>query len=536
MYTVMLVDDDYPVLDLIHYAVDWDSLGLQVIGLHQNGADALAAARQQMPDILVTDIGMPQMDGLELIAQLKQLHPELCVAILSCHDEFDYARKAVKLQVQDYLLKDTLDPSDMTKLLSAFIADLDEKEALRSRQLRMEWLMDRNRSLMKEKFLRMTLEQPLWDADKWQQELEGFGLPLARGTTVIPILGVVDDAKSARLRFQSDEVLRFAVDNVLEETLRDSVVQAVHFPYDAREIVVLAAFQGGLKVNGYEAAAVLLKLLQSAVGSLKLSVSFIMGRSCSDPAGIKAAIAEIKQEAVIRFYRSYGSILTHKAHKGGDYDLFANFGQAGDELRQLILGKRVAELPLVIHSWLEGARQHQVDPAIVRDWVLKVLLDLRLKLQSVLNYRPAAEFDLMPNEALTHDTLIELQEWMIAHCLSIIAADHYAGSTTKRTEIAEACAYVSRHLDRKITLEEVAESLFMNPSYFSRLFKKETGETFIEYVTRMKMHRARELLKGIGTPVGKICETLGYDNQSYFIKLFKSAVGMTPAEYRTQAQ
>ncbi|MFS0724221.1 response regulator transcription factor [Paenibacillus sp. 1P07SE] len=536
MYTVMLVDDDYPVLDFIQYAIDWERLGLQIIGMHQNGADALEAACQRMPDILVTDIGMPQMDGLELIARLRQLQPELCVAILSCHDEFDYARKAVKLQVQDYLLKDTLDPGDLTKLLTAFIAGLDKKEAMRCRQLRMEWLMDRNRAMMKEKFIRTTLEQPLLDGAKWVQELEGFGLPLPHSSTVIPILGMVDDAKTAKLRFQSDEVLRFAVDNVLEETLGASAVQAVHFPYDAREFVVLAAFQGGLKVNGYDAAASMLRGLQAAVGSLKLSVSFMMGRSCTDPAGIKAAISEVKQDTRARFYRSYGSILSHKAHQGKAYDVFESFGQAGDELRQLILGKRAAELPLAIRSWLEGARQHRADPAIVRDWVLKVLLDLRLKLQSVLNYRPAAELDLMPNEALTHDTLLELQEWMIAHCLSIIAADHYAGTTTKRVEIAEACAYVSRHLDRKITLEEVAESLFMNPSYFSRLFKKETGETFIEYVTRMKMHRARELLKGTGTPVGRICETLGYDNQSYFIKLFKSAVGMTPAEYRAHAQ
>lgn len=72
----------------------------------------------------------------------------------------------------------------------------------------------------------------------------------------------------------------------------------------------------------------------------------------------------------------------------------------------------------------------------------------------------------------------------------------------------------------------------MNPSYFSRLFKKEMGETFIEYVIRMKMHRAKELLDQTGSPVGKICETLGYDNQSYFIKLFKSCTGVTPVEYR----
>jgi len=94
---------------------------------------------------------------------------------------------------------------------------------------------------------------------------------------------------------------------------------------------------------------------------------------------------------------------------------------------------------------------------------------------------------------------------------------------------------VSLHLNRKISLDEVAEHLYMNPSYFSRLFKKETGETFIEYVNKMKVHRAKELLDQTNLPVAKICEALGYDNHSYFIKMFKTVAGVTPQEYRGTA-
>jgi two-component system, response regulator YesN len=170
----------------------------------------------------------------------------------------------------------------------------------------------------------------------------------------------------------------------------------------------------------------------------------------------------------------------------------------------------------------------------VKDWVLKLLLDAKLKLQSILHNRPVQSIDVNHNELLEIDSLTELREWLISHCLAAVtAADQKAGQS-RRTEVAEACQFVSLHLDRKISLEEVAEHLFMNPSYFSRLFKKETGETFIEYVTRIKMYRAKELLDQTGASVGKICETLGYDNQSYFIKLFKSFAGVTPVEYRSQ--
>ncbi|MCR2803420.1 response regulator transcription factor [Paenibacillus soyae] len=534
MYKVMLVDDDYPVLELIDYAMDWERLGLQVIGMHENGARALEAAASEMPDILITDIGMPQMDGLELVAKLKELKPNLRAAILSCHSEFEYARQAMKLQVQDYLLKDTLDPSQIRTLLTQFIASLEEEREQQSKQLRMERLVDRNRSLMKEKFIRTTLQQPLLDKEKWRTELEGFGLSLRGGETIIPVIGLIDDFRAAKLRFQSDEVLRFAVDNVMEETLQQSGMSAVHFQYSAQETVILAAFQGGLKVNGFDETRILLRSLQEAVRSLKLTMSFLIGDSCSEPEEIKASLLHVQQDKIARFYRTNGDVRRSTGKPPGAYDLYRDFHKSSEKLRDLIVGKKVAELSAAVDGWLGDIEKCQPDPPAVKDWVLRMLLDTRLKLQSVLDYRSAGNADVLPNEALELDTMAELKEWMIGHCLSIIATDLYGGASSKRSEIAEACHFVTQHLDRKITLEEVAEQLFMNPSYFSRLFKKETGETFIEYVTRMKMNRAKELLESSAMPVGKICELLGYDNQSYFIKLFKTFAGVTPVEFRGQ--
>lgn len=534
MYKVMLVDDDYPVLEMIQYAIDWDSLGLSVIGLHENGVMALEAAEAEMPDILITDIGMPQMDGLELISRLKEKRPNLRAALLSCHSEFEYARQAMKLQVQDYLLKDTLDPAGIRVLLSQFIASLEQERELQSKQIRMELLVDRNRSLHKEKFIRATLQQPLLDREKWKAELTSFGLTLDGGESIIPVIGLVDEFRSAKQRFQSDEVLRFALDNVIEETIRQYGQTAVHFHYSTQEMVLLAAFHGGLKVNGYDETRQLLRAFQEAVGTMKLKMSFLIGESCSTPEGIKSSLLKIRKDGIARFYRASGAIVRAEGNAPSACDLFHEFQKSSEKLRDLIIGKRVGEIHSAVNSWLENAEKQQPDPAAVKDWVLRMLLDTRLKLQSVLDYRAASGADVLPNEVLELDTLTEVKEWLISECLSIIAADRYGSVASKRTEIAEACQFVTQHLDRKITLEEVAEQLFMNPSYFSRLFKKETGETFIEYVTRMKMNRAKELLERSATPVGKICETLGYDNQSYFIKLFKSFSGLTPVEYRSQ--
>lgn len=131
------------------------------------------------------------------------------------------------------------------------------------------------------------------------------------------------------------------------------------------------------------------------------------------------------------------------------------------------------------------------------------------------------------------DSLNELRSWLYAHLESTAQALGGGFGGSRRSEVADACKYVSLRLDRRITLDEVAGSLHLNPSYFSRLFKKETGITFIEYVTRMKMERAKDQLRQTDRTVGEICESLAYDNVSYFSKIFKAYAGVTPIEYRS---
>lgn len=534
MYKVMLVDDDYPVLELLAETIPWNDYGLELQGCYENGAVALEQAESEMPDILITDIGMPKMNGLELIGKLKQSKPNLRVAILSCHNEFHYAQQAVKLNVQDYVLKDTLEPQDLEKLLQQFKASLDQEERVHVHQHRLQHIVDRNQELLKEKFIRRTLQQPILDADEWLAEAGSFRLPLA-GMDCLPILGFIDEHRTARQRFVSDDILRFAVDNVIAEvSLRDGS-PAVHFGYGPKQSFFLFPFQPSLKTNPYDTAAERMRQIQLALHKyLKISMSFLTGERCRAPEEIKATLLGLLASGVLRFYMDSGSIAKRRAIVQGDSDLFSWYDQASNELREMMLEKQAQSIVPTVNRWMRFLKEHSFEPEKVKDWVLKLLLDLKLKLQSLQYFRSTYAVDILHKEILEIDSLFELEHWLVEHLQSVIALAGEIGDRGKRSEVVEACHYVSRHLDKRISLEEVADHLFMNSSYFSRLFKKETGETFIEYVTRMKMNRAKELLDQTNHSVGKICEMLGYDNQSYFIKIFKASVGVTPVEYRGQ--
>lgn len=534
MYKVMLVDDDYPVLEFLSEAIAWGDYNLELQGCYENGAIALEQAEQEMPDILITDIGMPKMNGLDLISKLKERKPNLRVAILSCHDEFYYAQQAVKLNVQDYVLKDTLDPADLEKLLLQFKASLDQEERVQHHQHQLQHMVDRNKELLKEKFIRRTLQQPILDPQDWLEEARSFNL-IMDGMACLPILGVIDGYRSAKQRFMSDDILRFAIDNVIGEVSGREPLPAVHFAYGSKESFFLFPFQSTLKVNPFDEAAARMKQIQSALRKyLKISMSFIIGEVSRHPEEIKIALISLRSSSTQRFYMGEGSIVKKQPLTQGNIDLFSWYDQASTELKEMILEKNTAIIVPTVKHWMEFLKEHTFEPEKVKDWVLKLLLDLKLKLQSLQYFRSTYEVDILHKEILEIDSLFELEQWLIEHFQSVIALAGEIGDQRTRSEVVQACHYVSLHLDKRISLEEVADHLFLNSSYFSRLFKKETGETFIEYVTRMKMNRAKELLDQTNHPVGKICEMLGYDNQSYFIKIFKNSVGVTPMEYRGQ--
>ena len=221
MYKAMLADDDYPVLELLSEGIDWEGLGFRLIGVHENGESAWQQAQRDMPDLLVTDIGMPKMDGLELTGRLKERKPNLRTVILSCHDEFQYARQAMRLNVQEYLLKDALDPEDLVKLLRRFRLGLDEERQSDWEQSRMQAIVNETRELRKEQILRSFVDQPLLSPAKWREEAGAFGI-LTGGEACLPVVGFIDGYPQLRHRFLSDQTLRFALGNVAED--RKSVV------------------------------------------------------------------------------------------------------------------------------------------------------------------------------------------------------------------------------------------------------------------------------------------------------------------------
>ncbi|PDO09951.1 MAG: hypothetical protein BLM47_09920 [Candidatus Reconcilbacillus cellulovorans] len=552
MYKVMLVDDDYPVLEFLADAVAWNELGFVLHGMHGDGASALEHALADMPDVLITDIGMPKMDGLELIRRLKERKPDLRAAILSCHSEFEYAKQALRLDVSDYLLKESFDPDDLKRLLARFKSELDAEREAEERFSRLRRMADRSLLLLKRSFVRHTVHRPMLDEADWLAEARSYGLDLD-GKACLPVVAFIDRYCEAKQRLMSEDVLRFAFDNVAEEIV-GAWDGAVHFPYSEKESFILYAFRPTLKASAVQTAEAALGRLVAALGkTLKISASFLIGDVCRHPRDIRAALIALLQADVQRFYLPDGAVarlesgakapdLAETARGLPDEEraetdrLFSCYDQALAEFRDALVARRADAIAPLVDKWMNVVRAGRFPPETVRDWVLKLVLDLKLKFQSLQQFRSVVASDVAHKEILEIDSWAHLRDWMLNHFQAMFPAVEEILRLSRKPEILQAAQYVALHMDRRVTLEEVSRHLHLNPSYFCRLFRKETGESFIDYVTRVKMERAKELLDQTVHPVSRISEMLGYDNASYFIKTFKGYTGMTPADYRNRSK
>lgn len=534
MYKVMLVDDDYPVLELLSETIKWETLGVTLQSIHENGASAFERAQQDMPDILITDIGMPKMNGIELTKKLKAKNPHLKVAILSCHSDFDFAQQALKLQVQDYLVKDTFDPDDLYQVIAKFKEDLDAENQFSLKQAKMKEMLDRNRESVKERFIRKTIGQHMVDEKEWNSEAASLGLELGKNGYIVAC-AMVHNFRQVKQQYSSEDTLSFALNNVVSDAINHigSGSNGVHFSHGPRELFIFLPYVHPFSNHSQQHLIEKIRRVQSVVKrALNITLTCIAGGAFTNLAGLKKELSQLENDRKISFYSEPGSIMGKSSIHKQKEDVFTRYDEAASDIRELILLRDQGKIVPIVNKWISYLEVQKFPPDLVKEWILKLLLDLKVKLQALQFFHSEHQVDCLHQELIEIGFINELKAWMIDYFTSLLSLAHNVYDQTRRREILDAFRYVSVNLEKKISLDEVASYLFLNPSYFSRLFKKEVGETFVEYVTKMKINRAKELLEQTSESVGKISERLGYDNQSYFIKLFKTYVGLTPIEYR----
>ncbi|WP_409345417.1 response regulator [Paenibacillus sp. MBLB4367] len=514
-YKVIVADDEKQVRERIVQSFPWERLGMEIAGTACDGREALQLVQSLAPHIVLTDIRMPGMDGLELAAALRERHPGVKVVVLSAYDDFKYAQDAIRAGVKGYLLK-PLAQEEFAELFRRIGCELDQEHRSSSREdVRERFLID---------LLKGAQAEPAGD------RLKELGLQGLNDFSRVAIC-VFERRAGQEMRFSRLQRAFHMSDKYWSGHGIPTMVYGgsqVIFFHDRKPLSkgdvqrMIAGFAA--KLESFDPELDLSSDMTIGVGNLYGEPGSI-GRSYNE--AIFASSCRYFQPAESVFY--FQDIVRQEAPALNMNELIAETVQAlfakSDE------GGRD---PLEVF-FKQAEACGKSDVRDLHSACIELLIAIKLKARDLGIAVALPERKEALERIQSFRSLHELKSWFLTAAGVRPAERALCPAEDAHDYISRAKAHVQRHLADKISLEEVAESLYINASYFSHTFKKQTGQNFVDYVNEARVRKAAELIRQTNYRIKEISLMVGYKNFSYFNKVFKSIVGVKPLLYRSGA-
>ncbi|MBD0381507.1 response regulator [Paenibacillus sedimenti] len=522
MQKIMIVDDESIFREYLRTALDWEVYGFEICAEAKNGIEALELTEKHRPDIALVDITMPFMDGLSFTEQLKERFPATSVVLITGHSEFDYARKALKLGVEDYILK----PFSKDELVLTLLKL--QKEHLKAQEEKST--LKENLQLMKESFLNHLLSPDYDKSDtETESKLQQFGESFDAPCFVVACIEI--DNLDQRWNKVSERLLwKYAVTNILNEALEESGNHLIFNGPEGR-IICLAEHHSGQKheipaLDGYEKLRFLIHKY------LKLTITVGVGRSQSGYKGIRSSYLEALEALQNKFVLGTDRVIAY-----GTQSLSAHAFYKAELNEELLIQLRMHNLDKV-NAHLEHMFQDIRERRLSLDYTYVISMGLISVCLSYVtemghpiedcfgeSFFPYSEIKKMASIDATFEWIMALFARAVQYTIQ--------HKKTRSSKIAQAAkAYIEQsYPDPGLQLEQIAQQVFINSSYLRAVFKKEFGMTVTDYVTHIRLHKAKDLLGKGNIRIADIAEMIGFSDPSYLSKSFKKFFGYSPSEY-----
>lgn len=490
----------------------------------ESGTEALEAVKENGADIVISDIQMPDMDGLTFIREAKTVNPALRFLILSGYAEFAYAREALFLGVKAYLLK-PLSNEELKNVMEKLLAEMERAADIQEKIVSGSRLKKREAEYSMEKKINTLLRLSLKD-----QKIDGN----TGGRLLLAIL-TIDEKSCDRTFLEEDmELIRFAVRNVFNEVSPHRLL-LVNSLLNREQMYVVFKSSGRetYSPDGMRREVELLFLQLRSVLEKKMGIYLTMAVSSPGRVLCKEMLQEA--EAALRQRLLQGE---NNLYFFGDEELISEkqftdmelylLEQAMAESESEALRKHLDRL------FYEEEVRHQYGVSYVRILLLRIC-NMLFKYYGTEIQQSMGAADMMRR----FDTLEELSDiGKINSGLKSIISECMNGrriqDSKARDKILLAAEYIKSHYRENMSVYSLAKRYHMSPSYFSTTFKKELERSAIHYMTEVRVERAMEYLKETTDSVAEIAEKVGYEDSQYFFRVFKKIAGITPLQYRQQ--
>ncbi|WP_409162603.1 response regulator [Paenibacillus sp. KR2-11] len=526
MLRVLIAEDEDMIRAKIKNNIDWKANGFGEIYEAQDGKEAWDLYIKYRPEIVITDIQMPEMNGIELTKHIKELSPECRVIIISGHAEFEYAIESIRLNVSDYVLKPFQSRNLLSKVLKAKQEMETSQNELQEREEMRRQLLE-NKKILREKFLRDLLSHCVVnEPDKQISFLGLYGLQSRPYHVIALQIDTNLDGVPDEDLYITNLMLCQWLERVTEEVDSDYLV--INYKLDQ------------LVVAGYENIDVLASMLEewierawsekgcrltAGIGSMCTSLQEMYSsyhEACNAAAlskihgkGIVYTFSDLNKERET-YSKQLQMLVEHKLYEHMKYGLFKDIRNDVDEILSEIKKARLnpEASSSVIHHMLLLA--------------YKAVHDLGYSMENMMD-----QTELYRVNVSEYEDFEALRGHILDHFKQINEHIHRKHHDRNAALVLTLKQYIDEHYHEHITLTSLAKEFKISSSYLSLLFREQTSQNYIDYLTKVRIDKAKEMLRTSDLRNYEIAERIGYRDAHYFSVAFKKAVGINPTDYRT---
>lgn len=536
MYRLLIVDDETVITDGLFEVFSKFDIVFDLCKAY-SGFEALALMKRNRVDIVLTDIRMPGMDGIQLMEQIRHDWPHCQIIFLTGHNDFDYVYKAIQSPGVSYILK-TEGFRKVKEEVSAAVERLDHelfmKDVVKQSQERLNTL----EALLQGEYMRHVMKGSR-EIDDLKVDFEKLNIPLDPTKPVLVVLGILNiPAKKDSYvnRQEAALAVKLLADTFLQDKLKYiSVLDRYNDVLWLIQSSEVAQHKTDTTVRYLEGLFELIE--QACTDSLEITLAFTLANNLIQWSFLSTAYDKLRQLQTVRV--GDGTHMVHTVHIKEAVEIV---NPAGSMIQRSAIEN--AEM-IAIH--LESGRQeeflhmfegivqaigdgHEVDPSYAMECYYLIALVLlshinRLNLSDSVNIKGLMSIDDHLSWADGYAYLKQTAELLFAH--------RQIGEKNRAAQAVEFIRnHIEEHLNEDLSLVRLAELIYFNPSYLSRLFKQECGVNLSEYIEERRVKKAKELLKTHELKIADVGARVGYDAPHSFTRFFKKITGLTPQEYR----
>jgi two-component system response regulator YesN len=534
MYKLLIVEDEPLIRAGLQHYFDWTELGVTTIIEADNGKEGWLTALHEQPDLIITDIRMPEMDGLQMIEHIRATLPDTLFIILTGFNDFEYAQKAIRLGgVHAFLLK-PLEYEESFSTIQSCMSTLHKRRNELAQRTDLEQQVSESKRFKSNQLVKFLLEDEhaAWE-EGIRQQLNDYGhLRIRYQPFVVTWLPSNPSQTYERKAFQqhAERIIRAE----LEMMASSSIPTQLFLYIDKTKCYAVAILDD--QSSTYDADHVSLPACDA-------NFFMAIGKMTADSSQLTQLLRQADQALYQRYYQDNRQIF---------FPIAANESPTRAKDSRLLLEE--ADKNRII-AGLESA-----NPTDIKQLMQRLAYDLSIHLphtsmdrgfafmQEIISttirfaHRNGIPVEGVYSEKLLKLTCVDdfptldaLFSWLAAWMVQVSAVyrDEFSSTNHQDVLIFEHIeAYIKEHIDQDITLQMVADRFFYNPSYLSRIFKRKLDKNYMRFVTEIRIHYAQECLKKPEYLVTDVCTMCGYKSYKHFVKTFRSITNMTPTDYR----